>query len=59
MKLIIHATKDNLTEQEARDLYEEIKAELGKRPDLHVNGQVVDKFVGSHTTGHPEAPGEV
>jgi len=59
MKLIIHLTKDNLTQQEAEDLYEEIKGELRKRPDVHVNGQIVDKFVGSHTTGRPEGPGEI
>ncbi len=59
MKLIMHLTKDNLTEQEAKDLYEEIKTELHKRPNVHVNGQIVDKFIGSHTTGVPEAPGEV
>lgn len=59
MKLIMHITKDNLTEQEAKDLYDTLKAELTKDPTLHVNGQIVDKFIGSHTTGHPEAPDEV
>lgn len=59
MKLIVHITKDNLTAQEAEDLYEEIKGELRKRPDCHVNGQIVDKFSGSHETGHPTQPGEV
>lgn len=59
MKLIIHITKDNLTAQEAEDLYKEIKGELSKRPNCHVNGQIVDKFAGSHETGHPTQPGEI
>ncbi|MBA7615443.1 hypothetical protein ES703_22724 [subsurface metagenome] len=59
MKLIVHVTKDNLTAQEAEDLYEEIKGELIKDPTLHVNGQIVDKFIGSHETGHAGPPGEI
>lgn len=70
MKLIVHVTKDNLTEEQAKELYEEIRQHLAEefpsKPgidpnvgSLHVNGQIVDKFVGSHETGHPGSPGEV
>lgn len=59
MKLIVHVTKDNLTAEEAAELYAEIKGELVKNPTLHVNGQIVDKFLGSHETGHAGPSGEV
>ena len=70
MKLIVHVTKDNLTAESASELYEEIKAYLAEKfpsppdsttglPYLHVNGQIVDKFVGSHNVGHPTEPGEI
>lgn len=65
MKLIVHVTKDNLDIEQATELYAEIKEVLADNfhrspskndvaPYLHVNGQVVDKFVGSHNTGIPE-----
>lgn len=70
MKLIVHVTKDNLTAEEAEELYNEIRNCLAEKwpdnpdrtdglPYLHVNGQIVDKFIGSHNAGHPEGPGEV
>lgn len=59
MKLIVHITKDNLTAEEAENLYEKIKTKMQEHPNCHVNGQIVDKFAGSHETGHPGPPGEV
>lgn len=70
MKLIVHITRDNLTAVEASELYDEIKAQLAEKwpnnPDgttnvgyLHVNGQVVDKFLGSDEPGGPGEPGEI
>lgn len=70
MKLIVHVTRDNLTMEQATELYAEIKEALAEKwpdnpdrtdglPYLHVNGQVVDKFIGSHNTGHPESPGDI
>lgn len=70
MKLIVHVTRDNLSVEQATELYAEIKKCLAEKwpdnpdrtdglPYLHVNGQTVGKFPGSHETGLPEAPGEI
>lgn len=70
MKLIVHITKDNLTAEKAQELYDEIKQCLTEEfpskpgsglelPDLHINGQIVDKFTGSHETGHPGTEGDI
>lgn len=62
MKLIVHITKDGLEEDDAKDLYHDIKELLAEKwpadsesstglPYLHVNGQILTKFPGSHETG--------
>lgn len=59
MKLVVHVTVDNVTEERATQLYEEIKKTLSKNPELHINGQALVKFVGTHHTGQPGPPGEI
>jgi len=70
MKLIVHVTRDNLTAEAAEELYNEIKLCLAEKwpdnpdrtdglPYLHVNGQIVDKFAGSHETGISDSGGEI
>lgn len=45
-KMIVHVTQSFETEALALEFYEEIKGELRKHPDVHVNGQIVKKFTG-------------
>lgn len=45
-KMIVHVTQTFDTEAEAAAFYDEIKGELRKHPDVHVNGQVVRKYTG-------------
>lgn len=70
MKLIVHVTKNNLSVDEAVELYAEIRECLAEKftsppgPEgnkllLHINGQVVDKFTGyspEHPNGHEVNP---
>lgn len=59
MKLIVHVTRNDLNAEDAEELFEEIKQCLAEKwptdpnggpdvPYLHVNGQIVNKFTGSH-----------
>lgn len=59
MKLIVHVTKDNMSSVDASKLYEKVKKLLSFDKDIHVNGQIIDKFVGSHNTGLPGPVGEI
>lgn len=51
-KMIVHVTQSFETVEAAQVFYNEIKDELRKRPDLHVNGQIIKKFTGYS----PESP---
>lgn len=59
MKLIVHVTKDNVSHDEATKLYLKLKKLLAFDKDIHVNGQALDKFEGSHNTGLPGPVGEI
>lgn len=45
-KMIVHVTQEFETPELALEFYEEIKGELRKHPNVHVNGQIVQKFTG-------------
>jgi len=45
-KMIVHVTQSFETVPECQEFYEEIKGELRKHPNVHINGQVVQKFTG-------------
>lgn len=45
-KMIVHVTQSFATEAEALEFYEEVKGELRKHTEVHVNGQIVKKFTG-------------
>lgn len=45
-KMIVHVTQTFETVSECENFYKEIKGELRKHPDVHVNGQIVKKFTG-------------
>lgn len=56
-KMIVHVTQEFETVPECEEFYEEIAGELRKHPLVHVNGQVVTKFVGyspENPNGHEE-----
>lgn len=55
-KMIIHVTQSFQTEAQARLFYDEIKGELRKHPNVHINGQVVRKYEGS-SPENPEGHG--
>jgi len=59
MKLTVHLTKDNITKDAAYVLYHEILEKFKDDPNIHVNGQVLEKYEGSHHTGQPGPPGEI
>lgn len=70
MKLIVHVSRDNLDAEAAQELYDEIKEHLCEKwpplpgsnagnSYLHINGQVVDKYLGSDEPGGPGEPGEI
>ncbi|MBA7635663.1 hypothetical protein ES703_43267 [subsurface metagenome] len=46
-KMIVTVTQVFETELECSEFYDEIKGELRKHPDVHINGQVVRKYLGS------------
>lgn len=52
-KMIVHVTRSFETEAKAKAFYNEIKGELRKHPDVHVNGQIVKKFTG-YSPEHPD-----
>lgn len=45
-KMIINVTQSFETVEAAQVFYNEIKDELRKYTDLHINGQIVRKFTG-------------
>ena len=54
MKCLIHISKECDDVIECQNFYDEIKEDLFKRNDVHVNGQVTVKFTPSHPEGVPE-----
>lgn len=45
-KMVVHVTQTFDTVEAAQVFYNEIKDELRKHPEVHVNGQIVKKFTG-------------
>lgn len=54
MRLVIHITKECEDLIEAQNCFDEVKDDLYKYPDVHVNGQLTVKFEPSHPEGTPE-----
>lgn len=52
-KMIVHVTQTFETEVQAQNAYNEIANDLRKHEDLHVNAQIVKKFIG-YSPEHPE-----
>jgi len=49
-KMTIHITKTFETAEECKTEYDEIRGELVKHEDLHINCQIVNKLLGYNPT---------
>lgn len=54
MKCLIHITKECDDLLQCQTFYEEVKADLFDKKNVHVNGQVTVKFSPSHPEGIDE-----